>query len=157
MVAEDNGVAGAAASEAVCVAVHIRPLIEQELEQGCAECLAVTPGMPQVSYRVLQAAQGRPQRRSGTFTVWAGGGRRSRKTLSLPPLLTPPPHPSCPPLQIGSGPHSFTYDSVFGGDCGQEPAQLYHRTVAPLVDGLFKGYNATVSSRTQCAGSVVQQ
>jgi len=37
-----------AASEAVMVAVHVRPLIEQELEQGCAECLTVTPGAPQV-------------------------------------------------------------------------------------------------------------
>jgi hypothetical protein len=48
-------------------------------------------------------------------------------------------------LQVGNGPHRFTYDHVFGGDFGQEPETLYGRCVAPLVDGLFKGYNATVS------------
>lgn len=36
------------ASEAVCVAVHVRPLIEQEVQEGCAPCLDVTPGAPQV-------------------------------------------------------------------------------------------------------------
>lgn len=36
-------------SESVAVAVHIRPLIEQELEQGCAECVHVpSPGSSQV-------------------------------------------------------------------------------------------------------------
>lgn len=36
-------------SESVAVAVHIRPLIEQELEQGCAECIHVpSPGSSQV-------------------------------------------------------------------------------------------------------------
>lgn len=32
----------------VCVAVHVRPLISQELEDGCKECLVLTPGEPQV-------------------------------------------------------------------------------------------------------------
>ena len=32
---------------AVCVCVHIRPLIEQEALEGCQECLRVTPGQPQ--------------------------------------------------------------------------------------------------------------
>lgn len=36
-------------SESVAVAVHIRPLIEQELEQGCEECIHVpSPGASQV-------------------------------------------------------------------------------------------------------------
>jgi hypothetical protein len=36
-------------SESVAVAVHIRPLIDQELEQGCAECIHVpSPGSSQV-------------------------------------------------------------------------------------------------------------
>lgn len=39
----------AAPSEAVCVAVHVRPLIEQERDQMCGEVLDVTPGVPQVS------------------------------------------------------------------------------------------------------------
>jgi hypothetical protein len=35
-------------SESVCVAVHIRPLIDTELGDGCTPCLDVTPGAPQV-------------------------------------------------------------------------------------------------------------
>lgn len=37
-----------------------------------------------------------------------------------------------------------TQDHVFGGDFGHLPGQLYPKCVAPLVDGLFKGYNATI-------------
>jgi hypothetical protein len=36
----------------VVVAVHIRPLIEDELYSGCRACLAVTEGEPQVRARV---------------------------------------------------------------------------------------------------------
>lgn len=36
-------------SESVCVAVHVRPLIEAELAEGCEHALKVTPGLPQVS------------------------------------------------------------------------------------------------------------
>lgn len=46
--------------------------------------------------------------------------------------------------QVGNGPHRFTYDHVFGGDFGGDPELLYDTTVSPLVEGLFKGYNATV-------------
>lgn len=35
-------------ADAVCVAVHIRPLVDAELAQGCQPCLTVTPGQPQV-------------------------------------------------------------------------------------------------------------
>ena len=56
-----------------------------------------------------------------------------------------PTHPHrTPPKQVGSGPHRFTYDNVFGGDNGRDPNTLYTSCVAPLVDGLFNGYNATV-------------
>ena len=41
---------GASDSESVCVAVHVRPLIDLEHEQGCRECLEVTPGQSQVIY-----------------------------------------------------------------------------------------------------------
>ena len=37
-------------ADAVCVAVHIRPLVDAELAQGCQPCLTVTPGQPQVGY-----------------------------------------------------------------------------------------------------------
>jgi len=43
----------------------------------------------------------------------------------------------------GSSKHQFTYDAVFGED-GQEPDLLYPKCVSALVEGLFKGYNATV-------------
>ncbi|KXZ43975.1 hypothetical protein GPECTOR_76g796 [Gonium pectorale] len=44
---------------------------------------------------------------------------------------------------ITSGQHTFTYDHVFG-EGGTAPDLLYSTCIAPLVDGLFKGYNATV-------------
>ena len=47
-------------------------------------------------------------------------------------------------MQVSIGPHSFAYDHVYGGDCGKEADVLYDECVAPLVEGLFKGYNATV-------------
>lgn len=49
-------------SESVCVAVHVRPLIGEELEQGCRPCLAVVPGEPQVRQ---QGATQRPSPSKG--------------------------------------------------------------------------------------------
>jgi hypothetical protein len=46
--------------------------------------------------------------------------------------------------QVAAGSHAFTYDHVFGGDGGADLAGLYPKCVAPLLDGLFRGYNATV-------------
>jgi acetate kinase len=43
---EDNN--NKAATQAVQVAVNIRPLIAQERIQGCKDCLKVTPHAPQV-------------------------------------------------------------------------------------------------------------
>lgn len=37
-------------ADAVCVAVHIRPLVESELAEGCQPCLTVTPGQPQARF-----------------------------------------------------------------------------------------------------------
>ncbi len=99
-------------SESVAVAVHIRPLVEQEVEQGCSECIHV-------------------------------------------------PSQGC--AEVITGPHSFTYDHVFGGS-GKASSQLYEQCVAPLVDGLFGGYNATVfaygqtgSGKTYTMGSAFPQ
>ncbi|KAK7386413.1 hypothetical protein VNO78_26631 [Psophocarpus tetragonolobus] len=75
----------------VKVALHVRPLIVDERQQGCIECVSVTPGKPQV--------------------------------------------------QIGS--HSFTFDYVYGNG-GSPSVHMFEECVAPLVDGLFQGYNATV-------------
>lgn len=54
---------------------------------------------------------------------------------------------------------SFTYDQVYGGG-GQPCAYLYEQCVQPLVNGLFKGYNAccfaygqTGSGKTYTMGS----
>ncbi|GMI77262.1 hypothetical protein like AT5G60930 [Hibiscus trionum] len=49
--------------------------------------------------------------------------------------------PGEPQVQIGS--HSFTYDYIYGG-AGPPSASIYDDCVAPLVDALFHGYNATV-------------
>ncbi|CAJ1942867.1 unnamed protein product [Sphenostylis stenocarpa] len=75
----------------VKVALHIRPLISDERQQGCIECVSVTPGKPQV--------------------------------------------------QIGS--HSFTFDYVYGNG-GSPSVDMFEECIAPLIDGLFQGYNATV-------------
>lgn len=44
-------------------------------------------------------------------------------------------------MQIGT--HAFTYDFVYGST-GSPSAAIYDDCVAPLVDALFHGYNATV-------------
>ncbi|XP_019174757.1 PREDICTED: kinesin-like protein KIN-4A isoform X2 [Ipomoea nil] len=49
--------------------------------------------------------------------------------------------PGKPQVLIGS--HSFTFDHVYGST-GSTPSSMYEECVAPLVDGLFQGYNATV-------------
>lgn len=46
-------------------------------------------------------------------------------------------------MQVTTGQHAFTYDFVFG-EAGADARLLYPKCVAGLVDGLFKGYNATV-------------
>lgn len=46
-----------------------------------------------------------------------------------------------PQVQIGT--HSFTFDHVYGST-GSPPSAMFEECVAPLVDGLFQGYNATV-------------
>ncbi|KAF7850661.1 hypothetical protein BT93_L5132 [Corymbia citriodora subsp. variegata] len=49
--------------------------------------------------------------------------------------------PGEPQVQIGS--HSFTYDHVYGST-GSPSSVIFNDCVAPLVDALFRGYNATV-------------
>ncbi|KAK2430062.1 hypothetical protein P8452_43525 [Trifolium repens] len=49
--------------------------------------------------------------------------------------------PGEPQVQIGT--HAFTYDFVYGST-GSAPSAIYDECVAPLVDALFHGYNATV-------------
>lgn len=46
-------------------------------------------------------------------------------------------------LQVQIGTHSFTFDHVYGST-GSSPSAMFEECVAPLVDGLFQGYNATV-------------
>ncbi|MED6172391.1 hypothetical protein PIB30_049597 [Stylosanthes scabra] len=49
--------------------------------------------------------------------------------------------PGEPQVQIGT--HTFTYDYVYGST-GLSSYMIYDDCVAPLVDALFNGYNATV-------------
>ena len=46
-------------------------------------------------------------------------------------------------MQVQIGTHSFTFDHVYGSS-GSPSTAMYEECVAPLVDGLFQGYNATV-------------
>ncbi|KAG6548611.1 hypothetical protein Mapa_010100 [Marchantia paleacea] len=46
-----------------------------------------------------------------------------------------------PQVQLGS--HSFTFDHVYGST-GTPMSVIFEECVAPLVEGLFQGYNATV-------------
>eukprot|EP00892_Ulva_mutabilis_P001765 jgi/Ulvmu1/1158/UM107_0032.1 len=75
----------------VVVAVHIRPLVHDEVVNGCTPCLSVTEGEPQVC----------------------------------------------------CGHHTFSFDQVYGGG-GMAPTNIFSDCVEPLVQGVFKGYNATV-------------
>lgn len=45
--------------------------------------------------------------------------------------------------QVQIGTHSFTFDHVYGST-GSPSLAMFEECVAPLVDGLFQGYNATV-------------
>ncbi|XP_015884329.3 kinesin-like protein KIN-4A isoform X2 [Ziziphus jujuba] len=49
--------------------------------------------------------------------------------------------PGKPQVQIGT--HSFTFDHVYGST-GSASSAMFEECIAPLVDGLFQGYNATV-------------
>ncbi|GAA0141445.1 microtubule binding motor protein [Lithospermum erythrorhizon] len=49
--------------------------------------------------------------------------------------------PGKPQVQLGT--HSFTFDHVYGST-GSPSAAMFKECVAPLVEGLFQGYNATV-------------
>ena len=45
--------------------------------------------------------------------------------------------------QVQIGTHSFTFDHVYGSS-GTPSSAMFEECIAPLVDGLFQGYNATV-------------
>ncbi|RID76789.1 hypothetical protein BRARA_B03741 [Brassica rapa] len=74
-----------------------------------------------------------------------------RVAVNVRPLITPELLNGCtdcitvspnePQVHIGS--HTFTYDFVFGSG-GYPSLEIYDHCVAPLVDALFNGYNATV-------------
>ena len=101
---------------AVCVCVHVRPLIEQEALEGCQECLRVTPGQPQA--------------RHASYNNWCTLATSELAWIS-----------GCP-AQVCTGPHTFTFDHVYGGG-GASPDLLYEQCIQPLVAGLFSGFNAT--------------
>lgn len=148
MAVEDH-LPAAAQEDSVVVAVNVRPLIDLELAEGCKPCLHVTPGEPQVGPWAWQAGGRRlllsgRARRHPTGAAAAAADTRPGRLLACPDAA----HSLSLPLsitQVGHGAHLFRYDHVFGDAFGAEPAAaLYGRCVAPLVDGLLKGYNATV-------------
>lgn len=47
------------------------------------------------------------------------------------------------PMQVQIGNHSFTFDYVYGSTASPS-SSIFEDCVAPLVDGLFQGYNGTV-------------
>lgn len=46
-------------------------------------------------------------------------------------------------VQIKIGPHSFTFDHVYGSGGAPSPT-IFEDCISPLIHGLFQGYNATV-------------
>ncbi|KAL9237992.1 hypothetical protein vseg_012475 [Gypsophila vaccaria] len=69
--------------------------------------------------------------------------------------------PGKPQVQIGT--HSFTFDHVYGSS-GAPSSSMFKECVAPLVDGLFQGYNATVlaygqtgSGKTYTMGTALKE
>ncbi|XWS29796.1 hypothetical protein CRYUN_Cryun24cG0061200 [Craigia yunnanensis] len=65
-----------------------------------------------------------------------------------------------PQVQIGT--HSFTFDHVYGNG-GSPSSFMFQECVAPLVEGLFQGYNATVlaygqtgSGKTYTMGTAIK-
>ncbi|KAH9625602.1 hypothetical protein KSS87_017077 [Heliosperma pusillum] len=66
-----------------------------------------------------------------------------------------------PQVQIGT--HSFTFDHVYGST-STPSSSMFKECVAPLVDGLFQGYNATVlaygqtgSGKTYTMGTALKE
>ena len=58
-IAQDVGPSSPAAepsADAVCVAVHIRPLVAAELAEGCQPCLTITPGQPQACFSCMTSS-----------------------------------------------------------------------------------------------------
>lgn len=144
----------------VCVAVHIRPLIAPELAEGCQSCVQSTARPAQVQCLWCSVP---------SDFLWNTGCPIQQNTLrqhlppqgnfdSTYPYIPRLSLPLCPghghdpedsglscihDVQVFAGASSFTYDHVFGGE-GLPEASLYPSCVLPLVEGLFKGYNATV-------------
>nr|XP_043640176.1 kinesin-like protein KIN-4C [Erigeron canadensis] len=79
------------------------------------------------------------------------GSQSVRVAVNVRPLVTPELVAGCsdciivtpgePQVQIGS--HSFTFDYVYGST-GSTSSRIFDDCVAPLVDALLHGYNATV-------------
>lgn len=59
-------------------------------------------------------------------------------------------------MQVQIGSHSFTFDHVYGNN-GSPSSAMFEECVAPLVDGLFQGYNATVLAYGQVKSNPFQE
>ena len=58
-------------------------------------------------------------------------------------------------MQVQIGTHSFTFDHVYGNG-GSPSSFMFQECVAPLVEGLFQGYNATVLAYGQVISIDIQ-
>ncbi len=69
---EENGGSEkeATTTQAVQVAVNIRPLIAMERVQGCSDCIAIVPGEPQVSRQKNNFGKGKSCIPKKDLSVW---------------------------------------------------------------------------------------
>ncbi len=69
---EENGGSEkeATTTQAVQVAVNIRPLIAMERVQGCSDCIAIVPGEPQVSGQKNNFGKGKSSTPKKDLSVW---------------------------------------------------------------------------------------
>uniref|UniRef100_A0A0D9VKX5 Kinesin motor domain-containing protein n=1 Tax=Leersia perrieri TaxID=77586 RepID=A0A0D9VKX5_9ORYZ len=89
----------------------------------------------------MEGSEGAPHQQKDSVKV----------AVNIRPLITPELLLGCtdcvtvtpgePQVQIG--PHVFTYDNVYGST-GTPSSSIFEECVNPLIDALFRGYNATV-------------
>ncbi|KAJ6344737.1 hypothetical protein OIU76_006291 [Salix suchowensis] len=116
----------------VKVAVHIRPLIADERAQGCKDCVTVVSGKPQKVCLAFLVSCNSDARPGHSFSIARG------KILTDPETFRTENR-----KRTLYSTHSFTFDHVYGSS-GTPSSAMFEDCIAPLVDGLFQGYNATV-------------
>ncbi|TVU28488.1 hypothetical protein EJB05_20007 [Eragrostis curvula] len=75
---ESSEAAGSQQKDSVKVAVNIRPLITEELRDGCTDCVTVTPGEPQEEVFDLLVSK------SSCSKIWSGPVAKSSAPARVP-------------------------------------------------------------------------